>query len=220
MPVKVMIVDDQALIRSGLRTVLEDTGGIEVVAEAGDGAEAVARAREHKPDVVLMDLNMPRIGGVEATLQLLRLPDPPKVLVLTTFNTDDYVMKALAAGASGFLLKDARTEEIVSAVHTVLAGGTALSPPIMAKLLGRAEGTGSQFYHPGVREKLDALSESERKVLMLVGEGLTNQQIAERLHLSITSVKTYVSRVLGRFELDNRTQAALLAYEIGLAERS
>ncbi|MEU2951013.1 response regulator transcription factor [Streptomyces xanthochromogenes] len=219
MPIRVMIVDDQVLIRSGLRTVLERTDDITVVAEAGDGAEAVSLVRKHHPEVVLMDLHMPRIDGVDATRQLLRMEDPPRVLVLTTFNSDDHVMQALAAGASGFLLKDARTEEIASGVRTVASGGTALSFPVMTRLLEKARSTGSQFYHPGIQERLDSLSDSERRVLALVGEGLTNQQIADRLHLSVTSVKTYVSRVLTRFDLGNRTQAALLAYEVGLAQQ-
>ncbi|MEV7415854.1 response regulator transcription factor [Streptomyces sp. NPDC089919] len=220
MSIRVVIVDDQELIRSGLRAVLEAAGGITVVAEAHDGAEAVSEARKHMPDVVLMDLHMPRVDGVDATVQLLRVPEPPRVLVLTTFDTDDHVMRALAAGASGFVLKDVPAEEITAAVRTVASGGTALSAPIMAKLLGKARHTGPQFYHPGVREKLDALSASERNVLSLVGEGLTNQQIAAQLHLSVTSVKTYVSRVLARFDLDNRTQAALLSYEVGLVRWS
>ncbi|MGW1076384.1 response regulator [Streptomyces sp. NPDC002537] len=217
MPIRVLIVDDQSLIRSGLRSVLEADEGIEVVAEAADGAEAVSATREHRPDVVIMDLRMPHIGGVEATLQLMRLEDVPRVLALTTFNTDDLVIEALKAGAAGFLLKDLRSEELIAAVRTVAAGGTVLSPEIMTKLVGRAQArmpVGSS----GLREKISSLTDSEREVLALIGAGYTNQKIAETLHLSLASVKTYASRMLARLGLDNRTQAAILAYEAGLVD--
>ncbi|MFE0104605.1 response regulator [Streptomyces sp. NPDC059009] len=220
MAIRVLIVDDQSLIRSGLRSVLEADDEIVVVAEAADGAEAVSATREHRPQVVIMDLHMPHIGGVEATLQLMRLEEVPRVLVLTTFNTDDLVIEALQAGAAGFLLKDLRTEELVAAVRTVAAGGTVMSPEIMTKLVSRAHArmpVGSN----GLREKIDSLTDSEREVLTLIGAGYTNQKIAEALHLSLASVKTYASRMLARLGLDNRTQAAILAYEAGLvgAER-
>ncbi|MBC9719541.1 response regulator transcription factor [Streptomyces sp. TRM66268-LWL] len=214
MPVRVMLVDDQALVRSGLRAVLEAADGIDVVAEAGDGADAIPLVREHRPDVVLMDLNMPRIGGVEATLHLLRLPDPPRVLVLTTFNTDDMVMDALQAGASGFLLKDLRAEELEHAVRCVAAGGTSFAPQIMTKLVARARGK-SAVGRRDLEAKIASLTDSERAIIALLGKGMTNQQIAEELNLAIASVKTYVSRMLVRLGLENRTQAAILAYEAG-----
>ncbi|MEU2835335.1 response regulator transcription factor [Streptomyces lavendulae] len=215
MTIRVLIVDDQSLIRSGLRSVLEATEGFEVVGEAADGAQAISAAREHCPDVVIMDLRMPHIGGVEATLQLLRLADPPRVLALTTFNTDDLVLQALNAGALGFLLKDLAAEELIAAVRTVAAGGTALSSEIMMKLVSRAQARTPTGFN-GLEEKLDSLTDSEREVLALIGAGYTNQKIAVTLHLSLSSVKTYSSRMLNRLGLDNRTQAAVLAYEAGL----
>lgn len=215
MTIRVLIVDDQSLIRSGLRSVLEADEQFVVVGEAADGAEAVSATQEHRPDVVIMDLRMPRIGGVEATIQLMRLDNPPKVLALTTFNTDDLVIEALKAGASGFLLKDLRSEELVAAVRTVAVGGTVMSQEITAKLVSRAHArmpAGSS----GLQEKIDSLKDSEREVLALIGAGYTNQRIAEELHLSLASVKTYASRTLARLGLENRTQAAILAYEAGL----
>ncbi|MGW1194789.1 response regulator transcription factor [Streptomyces sp. NPDC002536] len=215
MTIRVLIVDDQSLIRSGLRSVLEAEDDIAVVAEAADGAEAVSTCQKHRPDVVIMDLRMPRIGGVEATVRLMRLDNPPKVLALTTFNTDDLVIEALKAGAAGFLLKNLRSEELIAAVRTVAVGGTVMSPEITAKLVSRAHarmpaGAG------GLQEKIDSLKDGERDVLALIGAGYTNQRIAEELHLSLASVKTYASRMLARLGLENRTQAAILAYEAGL----
>ncbi|WP_329119749.1 response regulator transcription factor [Streptomyces sp. NBC_01465] len=215
MTVRVLIVDDQSIIRSGLRAVLGAYDDVEVAAEAADGAEAVGLARELRPDVILMDLVMPKIGGIEATVQIMRPDDPPRILVLTSFQTDDLVLDALEAGASGFLLKDARPEELIAAVRAVAAGGSAMSPEIMGRLVERA-GSRAPAVSDDVREKLDTLTGSEREVLRLIGSGLTNQQIATELHLSPASVKTYVSRMLARLGLDNRTQAAILAYETGL----
>ncbi|MGW1775944.1 response regulator transcription factor [Streptomyces sp. NPDC002104] len=213
MTIRVMVVDDQSLIRSGLVTLLASAPGIEVVAEAGDGAEAVPLARTYRPDVVLMDLVMPKVDGMEATVQLLRLPDPPRVLVLTGYTADDLVLDALRAGAAGFLLKDLRPEELFAAVRTVAAGGSALAPGVMRVLLERAD---TRTGAPDHTEQLSTLSPGERDVLALVGEGRTNLQIAQALHLSPASVKTYVSRILTQLDLSNRTQAAILAHEAGL----
>ncbi|WP_223774473.1 response regulator transcription factor [Streptomyces sp. 135] len=215
MTIRVLVVDDHALVRSGLRAVLDAQPGIDVVGEAADGAAAVSQSRALEPDVVLMDISMPKVDGVEATRLLLRGTPPPRVLVLTTFASDEHVSLALEAGASGFLHKGAGREEISSAVRTVAAGGTVLSRDVMAKLLSRSRG-GRTIAYPGVQEKLNTLTDSERDVLALLGRGLTNQQIAEELHLSVTSVKAYVSRLLSRLDLDNRTQAAILAHELGL----
>ncbi|MEZ0068097.1 DNA-binding NarL/FixJ family response regulator [Streptacidiphilus sp. MAP12-20] len=219
-PIRVLIVDDQPVLRSGLVALLRTAPDLDVVGEAEDGAQALPLARELRPDVVLMDLEMPRVDGVEATLQLLRLDEPPRVLVLTTHNTDDKVMSALQAGAAGFLLKDVRPEELIASVRTVAAGGSALAPDVMAALVQRA-GADHRTSERAVsaRERLDALAPGERDVLALVGEGRTNAQIAAELHLAPASVKTYVSRILGQLGLDNRTQAAILAHEAGLSSR-
>lgn len=213
MTIRVMVVDDQSLIRSGLVTLLASAPDIEVVAEAADGAEAVPLARTYRPDVVLMDLVMPKVDGLEATVQLLRLPEPPRVLVLTGYTADDLVLDALRAGAAGFLLKDLRPEELFAGIRTVAAGGSALAPGVMRVLLDRAD---TRTGAPDHAEQLSTLSPGERDVLALVGEGRTNLQIAEALHLSPASVKTYVSRILTQLDLSNRTQAAILAYEAGL----
>ncbi|MFI5864321.1 response regulator [Streptomyces sp. NPDC051546] len=213
MTIRVMVVDDQGLIRSGLVTLLASAPDIEVVAEAADGAEAVPLARTYRPDVVLMDLVMPKVDGLEATVQLLRLPEPPRVLVLTGYTADDLVLDALRAGAAGFLLKDLRPEELFAGIRTVAAGGSALAPGVMRVLLERAD---TRTGTPDHAEQLSTLSPGERDVLALVGEGRTNLQIAQALHLSPASVKTYVSRILTQLDLSNRTQAAILAHEAGL----
>lgn len=217
MAIRLVIVDDQALIRSGLLSILNVYPDIEVAGEAADGVEAVPLVKELRPDVVLMDLNLPQINGVEATRQLMRLPEPPRVLVLTTFGADDRVLDALNAGAAGFLLKDVRVDELVASIRAVASGTTSLSPEIAGTLIRRAQ-SHSPVDMSGLSAKVEQLSDSERLVLGLVGAGMSNQQIADELHLSVTSVKTYVSRVLKRFGLDNRTQAALLAHEVGLLE--
>ena len=179
MTIRVLIVDDQSLIRSGLRSVLEAEDGIEVVGEAADGAEAVSAARTLRPNVVIMDLHMPHIGGVEATLQLVRLEDAPRVLVLTTFNTDDMVLQALNAGASGFLLKDLSAEELTAAVRTVAAGGIALSPETM-KLVSRAQARTPIGFN-GLQEKIDSMTDSEREVLALIGAGYRSEEHTSEL---------------------------------------
>ncbi|MEV7596888.1 response regulator transcription factor [Kitasatospora sp. NPDC089797] len=215
MTVRVLLVDDQPLVRAGLRAILETCQEFTVAAEACDGAEAITAVRAHRPDVVLMDLRMPRMDGVQATTALLRAADPPRVLALTSFNTVDLVLGALRAGASGFLLKDSGAEELLAAVRSVAAGSAAMSPRAMAHLVdeaGRLAGAGRSS-----RARIDArLAPGEVEVLRLLGDGLTNQQIAHARQLSVASVKTYVSRILNALGLENRTQAAVLAHQAGL----
>ncbi|MFD5121002.1 response regulator transcription factor [Streptomyces sp. NBC_01280] len=210
--IRVLIVDDQSLIRSGLRSALEAADGMEVVGEAADGAQAVSATREYRPDVVIMDLHLPNGGGVEATVQLVRMEESPRVLALTRLSTDDVVLQALNGGAGGFLEKDLIAGELAAAVRTLAAGGLVLSPENMKKLVSRAPARGSGF----LREKIRTLTDSERAVLALIGAGHPNQSIAETLQLSLASVKTYVSRMLARLGLENRTQAAILAHEADL----
>lgn len=217
MTASVLVVDDQALIRSSMCLLLDSTPEFDVVAEAEDGADALAKARAHRPDIVLMDVRMPRVDGVAATEQLMRFTQPPKVLMLTNFDVDDRVLDALEAGASGFLLKDLSPRRLSSALRTVLAGGRVVSPEVLDSLVRRASTT-DRAGGEGVEQRLSQLSGSERRVLELVGLGLTNAQIARKLYLSQASVKTYVSRMLAKLGLDNRTQAAILAYEAGLTE--
>ncbi|MGW1077592.1 response regulator [Streptomyces sp. NPDC002537] len=211
-----MIVDDQAIIRMGLTMLVNSSEDFEVVAEAGDGAEALTQVTAHRPDVVLMDLNMPRINGVEATQRLLRLADPPMVLVLSVIEGDSQVQEALHAGASGFLLKDLRPEELFTALHAVVAGCRVIAPQVLTGLVRKAADHTPIRVH-GAGEKLSLLSNGEHRVLSMVGAGMTNAQIARALYLSGASVKTYVSRILAKLGLDNRTQAAIIAYEMGIA---
>ncbi|WP_432141529.1 response regulator [Streptomyces sp. bgisy084] len=218
MTASVLVVDDQALLRSSLCLLLDSTPEFEVVAEAGDGADALAKARTHRPDVVLMDVRMPRVDGIAATKQLMQFTDPPKVLMLTNFEVDDRVLEALEAGASGFLLKDLCPQQLLSALRTVLVGGRVISPEVLDTLVRRASTTTSRVRTEALAQQLAQLNASEQRVLELIGMGLTNAQIAQRLHLSQASVKTYASRILSKLGLQNRTQAAILAYEAGLID--
>lgn len=213
MTVRVMIVDDQPITRSGLRFLVDSLPGYEVVAEAVDGADAVARAREHVVALVLMDLRMPRIDGVEATRQLMRMSEPPRIIVMTTFAVDEQALEALEAGAHGFLMKNLRPEELSAGMDVVMNGGQLVSAEMLDFLMLKAS-RGAASLSARHRELLVLLTDSERRVLSLLGAGLSNSEIADALYLSVSSVKTYVSRLLQKLNLDNRTQAAVLAYEL------
>ncbi|MCF3123163.1 response regulator transcription factor [Streptomyces arenae] len=215
--VRVLVVDDQPVMRAGLRALLGAADDLVVVGEAADGAEAVSMARELAPDVVLLDLRMVGVGGIDATLQLTRSTPSARVLVLTNHDSEEAVLGAFRAGAAGLLLKTSTPREIVSSVRSVAAGASVLSYAVMQRLISRPV---SRARIPRVAElaqKVASFGESEVKVLALVGAGMSNKEISEALHLSLTSVKTYVSRILRRLGLDNRTQAAILAYELGLS---
>jgi DNA-binding NarL/FixJ family response regulator len=215
--IRVLLADDEELVRFGLRTVLE-SAGIEVVGEACDGAEAVALAGDLKPDVILLDVRMPRVDGLAAARTILARPDPPKVAVLTTFHTDQYVVAALAAGASGFLLKDTPPRQIVAAVRAVADGSQLLSPAVTSRLLAEYVRGRDDSRRAGALRRLAPLSERERDVLVLVGRGLSNAEAARAAHMTEATVKTYVSRMLTKLDLANRTQAAILAHEAGLLD--
>ncbi|MFD9635964.1 response regulator [Streptomyces violascens] len=216
MTIRVIIVDDQAIIRSGLRMILESSEEFEVVGEAADGADAIIQAKLQQPDIALMDLCMPNMDGICATRKLVQLPNPPHVLVLSTYSSDNLVLDALDAGAGGFLLKDLRCEELLSAMRVIASGGRVFAPELLRNLVRQAT-LRTPVYVNGLDARVAALSDSERKVLRLIGMGMSNGQIAKELHLASTSVKTYVSRTLAKLGLNNRTQAAVVAYSIGLA---
>ncbi len=208
---RLLIADDQPLMRAGFRAVLEATGEMEVVAEAGDGVAAVAAARATRPDVVLMDIRMPDLDGIEAIRQL---PNQ-RVLVLTTFGLDEYIVEALRAGASGFLTKDVPTEELVRAVRVVAAGDALLTPAVTRQLLDRVARRLPAAIGHGP-ESLNELTDREREVLELLARGMSNAEIAEALVVGEATVKTHVSNVLMKLGLRDRVQAVVLAYEIGL----
>jgi len=216
MSIRLLLVDDDDLVRFGLRTILDLTDDIDVVGEASDGAQAVSAARALRPEVVLMDIRMPRVDGLAATRQILDQPDPPKVVILTTFHLDEYVYSALQAGASGFLLKDTPPRQIVTAIRAVAAGSEMLSPAVTRRLIAEYVAPRDHPQRVESRRKLALLSDRERDVLTLIGRGLSNADAAQNLFMSEATIKTYVSRMLTKLELANRTQAAILAHEAGL----
>lgn len=209
--ISILVVDDQALVRTGFRMILEAERDFEVVADAADGLEAVTMAERHRPDVILMDIRMPNLDGVEATRRLQHLD--ARVLILTTFDLDEYVYDALRAGASGFLLKDAPPEELVRAVRIIAAGDSLLAPSVTTRLVRELAATPSPSSSPS--QQLDVLTEREREVLVLMARGLANAEIASTLFVSETTVKTHVGRVLMKLGLRDRVQAVVFAYESG-----
>lgn len=216
-PIKVLIVDDEPLIRAGLRLILDGVPDISIIGEADDGDTAVQLAAELAPDVVLMDIRMPRMDGIEATRRIVEQSPPGSVhvLVLTTFDLDDYVVEALRAGASGFLLKDADAEQLTEAVRVVARGDALLAPAVTKRLIATYLET-SQTPVPRSAELEQQLTPRELEVLSLIAEGLTNQEIAGRLYLAEPTVKSHVSHVLAKCGLRDRAQAVILAYESGL----
>jgi DNA-binding NarL/FixJ family response regulator len=214
--VRVVIADDQGMVRSGFTTLLNSEPDIEVIGEAVNGAEAVSRAAALRPDVILMDVRMPVLDGLQATRQISAMIDPPKVLVLTTFDLDDYVYQALRWGASGFLLKDASAEELANAVRVVASGDALLAPGVTRRLIAEFARLGAP--RGPSRRQLDDLTERETEVLALVARGMSNAEIAGRLVVAEQTIKTHVSRILMKLGLRDRTQAVVLAYETGLVQ--
>ncbi|HEY8340635.1 MAG TPA: response regulator transcription factor [Egibacteraceae bacterium] len=216
MPIRVLLVDDQALMRAGFRMILESEDDLEVVGEAGNGYEALELARRTRPDVVLMDIRMPKMDGVEATRHLAGpdVEDPVKVLILTTFDLDEYVYSALRAGASGFLLKDAPPDDLVDAIRVVAAGDALLAPSVTRRLLDEFASRPDPSARPPAA--LERLTAREVEVLTLVARGLSNAEIAKELYVGETTVKTHVGRILAKLGLRDRVQAVVLAYEEGL----
>lgn len=217
MTIRVLVVDDQSLVRRGFAMVLGHEDDFEVVAEAGTGLEAVTAAREHQPDIILMDIRMPEMDGLEATARILAEGnDLTRVIILTTFDPDEYVYKALQAGASGFVLKDIPPEELVAAVRTVAAGGAMLAPTITRRLIGRFAGQLSA--ESDFAERLERLTGREREVLQALADGKSNVEIADTLFIGSATVKSHVSSVLSKLGLRDRAQAVVFAYECGLAK--
>lgn len=213
-PISVMLVDDDQLLRSGLRAILSTDETIRVVDEAEDGRLAVQRARRHRPDVVLMDVQMPDLDGIAATAELLAAAPDAKVIILTTFEVDEYILGALRAGASGFLLKRSSPEQLIAAIHAVAEGDALLSPSVTRRLIAQvaAHPTLGRVSDP----RIDELTPREHEVLELVAQGLSNAEIATRLTLERTTVKTHVQRILTKLDVRNRVEIVIAAYEAGL----
>ncbi|MFI1721342.1 response regulator [Streptomyces sp. NPDC020489] len=218
--IRLLLVDDDPLVRAGLSLMIGGADGIEIVGEAADGKDVEALVDRTRPDVVLMDIRMPSVDGLTATERLRARPDAPQVVVLTTFHADDQVLRALRAGAAGFVLKDTPPAEIVEAVRRVAAGDPVLSPTVTRQLMAHAAGTAADTRRARARERVAALNDREREVAVAVGRGRSNAEIAAELFMSVATVKTHVSRILAKLGLNNRVQVALLAYDAGLLEES
>ena len=210
--IRVLVVDDQPLVRSGFRMVIEERPDLELVGEATDGVQALELARELEPDVILMDVRMPNLDGVEATRRLVESGTQARVLVLTTFDLDEYVYAAIRAGASGFLLKDVEPADLVDAIRVVAAGNSLFGPAATERLVARF----AQQPAPDAARSLDELTDREKEILALLATGLSNAELAERLFLSETTVKTHVSSILRKLRVRDRVQAVIAAYDAGL----
>ena len=215
--IRVLLVDDDALVRGGLRIILSSADDLEVVGEVDDGADAVAAVREHRPDVVLMDIRMAEMDGITATAALRRLVPPPQVIVLTTFQADEHVVAALRAGASGFLIKDTPPVDILNAIRLVAAGNAIISPSVTRTLLSHFSPTGMSERHHAAAQQLDGLTDRELEVALAVGEGASNAEIAASLFMSEATVKAHVSRLLGKLGVNNRVQVAILVHDAAQA---
>lgn len=214
--IRIVVVDDDPLVRAGLGLILGGSPDLEVVAEAHDGEEALSVVREHRPDLVLMDIRMPRKDGLSATAEILARPDAPRIVVLTTFDSDDMVLKALQAGASGFLLKDTPPDKMVEAIRSVDAGETTLSPSVIQQVIDLATRAAGDGRADKARAQLDALTEREREVAVAIGQGKANAEIAGELYMSIATVKAYVTRIFYKLDVDNRVQVAMKVHDAGL----
>ena len=212
MSLRVLIVDDQALVRAGFRMILESEEGIEIVGEAEDGLQAVEAARELDPDVVLMDIRMPNLDGLEATRRILAADDAARILILTTFDLDEYVYEALAAGASGFVLKDDPPEQLLAAIRTVAAGDALLSPTVTKRVIAQF----SRLPRPSPPQAFDELTAREREIFRLLANGSSNAEIAKELYIGETTVKTHVTHIFQKLDLRDRVQAVVLAYRSGI----
>src|SRR6186997_67421 len=214
MTIRVLVADDQSMVRAGFRMLLADEQDIEVVAEAENGREAVEKTARFNPGVILMDIRMPELDGLQATRRILAEDNDARILILTTFDLDEYVYEALSAGASGFVLKDDSPEQLLAAIRTVAAGEALLSPAVTKRVIREF----TRLPRPEQPQGLDQLTEREREVLALIAEGRSNAEIGERLFISETTVKTHVTHILQKLGLRDRVQAVVLAYQAGLVE--
>jgi DNA-binding NarL/FixJ family response regulator len=214
--IRVLLVDDDPLVRAGLAMIIASASDLLVVGEAGDGLDAVEAVLAHRPEVVLMDIRMPRLDGIAATARLRAMPAPPEVVVLTTFRADTYVLDALRAGASGFLLKDTPPSEILAAIRQVAGGGTTLSPSVARTVIDHIAQSAGDDRRASAEAALATVSQREREVAVEIGRGLSNAEIAAALFLSEATVKAHVSRLLTRLDLNNRVQIAILVHDAGL----
>nr|WP_201761040.1 response regulator transcription factor [Nonomuraea sp. K271] len=213
--IRILLADDEAMIRAGVRAILASDPSLEVVAEAADGRQAVDLAIGHRPDVVLLDIRMPRLDGLAAAAELRKVAPGAAVVMLTTFGEDDYIAKALDVGAAGFLLKSGDPRELIAGIHAVAEGAAYLSPKVAQRVITQLSG-GRMAKGAEARERVESLTDREREVLALLGAGLSNAEIARRLHIVEGTVKAYVSAILNRLDVRNRVQAAIIAYEAGL----
>lgn len=214
MSIRVLVADDQSMVRAGFRMLLGGEDDIEVVAEASNGVEAVDKAARFHPTVVLMDIRMPELDGLEATRRILAADSRARILILTTFDLDEYIYEALRAGASGFVLKDDPPEQLIAAIHTVAAGDALLSPAVTKRVVEQF----TRIPRPTPPKELEELTAREREILRLIAQGLSNAEIGQQLFISETTVKTHVTHVLQKLNLRDRVQAVVLAYQTGLAE--
>lgn len=213
---RLVIVDDDAMVRTGLRLILGGESDLEIVGEAEDGVQALGVVREHRPEVVLMDIRMPRQDGLVTTEQLLAEPDPPRILVLTTFDTDDLVLRAVRLGAAGFVLKDTPPPRMIEAVRSVARGEPVLSPSVLRQVMTAATGGGPVSHGPEAQQAIARLTDREREVAVEVARGSSNAEIAERLYMSVATVKANVTRIFTKLETDNRVDVAMKVRDAGL----
>ncbi|WP_232550014.1 response regulator transcription factor [Propioniciclava soli] len=216
--IRIVLVDDDPLVRAGLRLILGGAPSLSVVEEASDGQAALEVVARQRPDVVLMDIRMPRLDGLAATAEILARPDAPRVIVLTTFDSDDMVLRALQAGASGFLLKDTPPDQMVAAIVAVDAGETILSPSVVAQVVAVATRAAGDTRGDEARAQLAQLTEREREVAVAIGQGKANADIAAELYMSVATVKAYVTRIFYKLGVDNRVQVAIRVHDAGLAQ--
>jgi DNA-binding NarL/FixJ family response regulator len=214
MSIRVLVADDQSMVRAGFRMLLAGESDIDVVAEAGDGREAVDKAARFQPNVVLMDIRMPELDGLQATREILAANPDARILILTTFDLDEYIYEALSAGASGFVLKDEPPEQLIAAIRTVAAGDALLSPSITHRVISQF----ARVRRPAPPKQLDELTSREMEVFRLIARGLSNTEIGEQLFISDTTVKTHVTHVFQKLNLRDRVQAVVLAYQTGIVD--